>query len=235
MLKKIDKKICLAVGTAVFLAGGLIWLAVFWQLGKIREMSDNIQKEQLDSLVREERSRKILEAGKEFESVGENQERMGKMFVDRDDAVPFLRTIENIAALTGNGIKISVIDLNKMKSQSAKKTVKAEPDDESEANQKKENQAQKGTNSQGGKQDFSNQLGFLIELTGRYGSFVDFLTKLENAPYLVKVYKLQITPVVKTSPASAGGTGEAMVSPAGGDGRDVNAILTIGAYTNGGK
>ena len=69
---------------AVLFAGALIWLAFFLQLGKIREMSDNIQKEQLDSLVRQERSQKILEMGKELGDVEKSKNDMSAMLVDKE-------------------------------------------------------------------------------------------------------------------------------------------------------
>jgi len=240
MLKKMDKKICLLVAVAALLAGVLIWLAIFWQLGKISEMSDNIQKEHLDSLVRDERSQKIFEMGKELGDVENSQKEMSALFVDKENAVPFLKTLETVAAATGSLIKIDVADLTKMKSQTAKKPVVQESDAQSAKDVQKEDQTQKTASSQSGKQDFSNQLGFSVELTGKYASLVDFLTKLENLPYFVRVYNFQISPIVKNQTSQAAGSGAAPASgdqPAGSDAgsKNIKTILTIGVYTNGGK
>jgi len=238
MLKKIDKKICLAVGAAVLLSGGLIWLAVFWQLGKIRQVSDDIQSEQLDSLVRDERSRKILETAKELGDVEKSQEKIGAMYANKEDLVPFIRTVENAAALTGNSIKISVVDLAKIKSlagKDANTSSQADEEDEAKASSQKGSQDQKKAAPQNAKPDFSNQLGFSVELAGKYGALIDFLTKLENAPYLIRVYNFQVSPVAKTSQPGGGSVGGAPALPIGEGEKNVNTILTISVYTDGGK
>jgi hypothetical protein len=242
MPKKIDKKICFLAAVAVLFAGALIWLAIFVQLGKIREMSDNIQKEQLDSLVRQERSQKILEMGKELGDVEKNKNDMGAMLVDKNNAVPFLKMLENIAVETGNEIKISVTDLSKMKSQAVQVPVVQESDASSAKDIQQEDQAQKAAQAKNSKPDFSNQLGFSIELTGRYGSLVDFFTKLENLPYFAQVYNFQIAPVAKSQTAQAAGSGVASTSgvpsqPVGAEGENKNlkSTITIGVYTNGTK
>ena len=243
MPKKIDKKIFFLAAVAVLFAGALIWLAIFWQFGKIREMSDNIQKEQLDSLVRQQRSQKILEMGKELGDVEKNKNDMGAMLVDKNNAVPFLKMLENIAAATGNEIKINVTDLSKMKSQAASKAPVAQESDASSAKDiQQEDQAQKAAQAQNSKPDFSNQLGFSIELNGRYGSLVDFFTKLENLPYFAQVYNFQIAPVAKSQTAQAAGSGVASnpgapSQPTGAEGenKNIKSTITIGAYTNGTK
>lgn len=240
MLKKMDKKICVLVVAAALLAVILIWLAFFLQLGKIGETADNIQKEQLDSLVRDERSQKIFEMGKELGDVETGQKEMSALLVDKDNAVPFLETLEKIAGTTGCSIKISVADLTKIKSQTAKKPAVQESDAESTKDLQKESQAQKTVNSQSDKQDFSNQLGFSLELTGKYPSLVDFLTKLENLPYFVRVYNFQISPIAKNQTTQAVGSGIAPApgnQPAGAEGenKNIKSVLTIGVYTNGTK
>jgi hypothetical protein len=205
-------------------------------------MSDNIQKEQLDSLVRQERSQKILEMGKELGDVEKNKNDMGAMLVDKNNAVPFLKILENIAVETGNEIKISVTDLSKMKSQAVQVPVVQESDASSAKDIQQEDQAQKAAQAKNSKPDFSNQLGFSIELTGRYGSLVDFFTKLENLPYFAQVYNFQIAPVAKSQTAQAAGSGVASTSgvpsqPVGAEGENKNlkSTITIGVYTNGTK
>jgi hypothetical protein len=238
MPKKIDKKICLLVAIALLFAGALIWLAFFVQLGKVREVSDNIQKEQLDSLVREQRSKKILEMGKELGDVEKNKDDMSDMLINKDNAVPFLKTLESVAATTGNEIKINVVDLSKIKSQMQKKTVAQESDAESVKDVQKEDQDQKAAQSQKGKLDFSNQLGFSIELVGRYGSLVDFFTKLENLPYFAQVYNFQITPILvrqaRNGSAQTPVQGDQLAG-AEEEAKNIKSTITIGVYANGAK
>ena len=163
---------------------------------------------------------------------------MGAMLVDKNNAVPFLKMLENIAVETGNEIKISVTDLSKMKSQAVQVPVVQESDASSAKDIQQEDQAQKAAQAKNNKPDFSNQLGFSIELTGRYGSLVDFFTKLENLPYFAQVYNFQIAPVVVHQTGS--GSVQNPVSndqSAGteGENKNIKSTLTIGVYTNAAK
>jgi len=232
MLKNFDKKIFFVIIASVFLAGGLIWLAFFWQFGKIKTISDDIQKEQLDSFVREERSQKILELGKELGDVEVQKKEMEAMLLEKENAVPFLKILEEIATETNNAIKISVTDLSKITSQSAKKPVVPPSDTESKSDLQKESQAQKSDQPKNAPPDFSNQLGFSVELTGEYGPFLDFLTKLENLPYFVRIYNFQIAPAPKTPTASAS---ENQSAGAVGGNKNIQSTMIIGVYTNGKK
>lgn len=237
-----DKKIGLLVAVSVLLAGSLVWLAFFLQFGKIREMSDNIQKEQLDSLVQDQRSQKILEMKKELGDVENNQKEMESLLVDKNNAVPFLKTLEDIATATDNSIKISVVDLSKIKSKAVQAPVAQESDATSTKDIQKEDQAQSAAQPKNSTPDFSNQLGFSLEINGKYGSLVDFFTKLGNLPYFVQIYNFQISPVAKSQTASAAGSGATAAQAPGSqstgtDGEDnqINSVLTIGVYTNGSK
>ncbi|MCX6762257.1 MAG: hypothetical protein NT093_00560 [Candidatus Moranbacteria bacterium] len=233
MKNRFDKKICFIIAAVVFLAIGLIWLAFFWQFGKIKELSDNIQKEQLDSLVKQERSQKILELGKELEGIETREKEMKEMLFDKENAVPFLKLLEATAAGTGNSIKISVTDLSKIKSQTAKKPTVAESDAESTKDLQAESQAQKAAKPKDKAPDFSNQLGFSAELSGGYGSFLDFLTKLENLPYFVRVYSFQINPVVKSQTTRAAGVSADQPNAENVEDRNIKSTIIIGVYTNG--
>jgi hypothetical protein len=238
MPKKIDKKIFFLAAAAMLLAGSLIWMAFFLQLGKIMEMSDNIQKEQLDSLIRQQRSQKILEMGKELGDVEKNKNDMSAMFVNKDDAVPFLKALEDIASATGNEIKISVVDLSKMKSLAAKKVATQESDEESTKDVQKEDQAQKAAQAKNKAPDFSKQLGFSVELIGGYGSLVDFFTKLENLPYFAQVYNFQIAPIVAHQAGGVSATNQALGDQSietEGEIKNIKSTITIGVYTDGTK
>jgi len=233
MKRIFDKKICFIVAAVVFLAAGLIWLSFWWQLGKIEELSDDIQKEQLDSLVKQERSQKILELGKELEGIETREKEMKAMLVDKENAVPFLELLEGTAGETGNSIKISVVDLAKIKSQTAKKPAVAEADAESAKDLQKETQEQKAAKAKEKAPDFSNQLGFSVELSGRYGAFLDFLTKLENFPYFVRVYSFQMNPAPKVQATQAAGVSADQPNLTNAENKNIKSTITIGVYTNG--
>jgi len=239
MPKKINKNICLLAIISALVAGALIWLAFFKQLGKISEMSDDIQKEQLDSLVQQQKSQKIADLGKELGDIEKSKEKMDALFVEKENAVPFIKTLESAAAATGNAIKITVIDLSKIKTSTAKKPVVQDSEAESKEDIKKENQTKKTASSQAGKQDLSNLLGFSVELSGEYRSIVDFFIKLENFPYFVRVYEFQIIQVKASQTSQSAGSGviqtpnqENQAEQTEKEKNITNAILTIGVYTN---
>ncbi len=231
MLKSLDKKAFLLLLAVIALSGFLIWLAFFWQMEKIKKISDDIQKEQLDYLVRQERKQKVVELGKELGDISAREKEMKAMFIDKENAVPFLELVENSAYSTGNQIKINVADLSKVAVQAVKKTLSQNEneDEDSKKSASKNTQSKEKSSSQSSKPDFSNQLGFSIEITGDFGSFVDFLTKLENMPYFVKVYNFQITPAAKDQVAQQP---ENQPDEAN---KNLKAALVVGVYTNGTK
>lgn len=243
MIKGFNKKIFISVAVIFLIAAGLIWLSLFWQFGKIKSSADNIQKEQLDSEVRQERNQKVLELGKELGDVEERSKEMQKMLVEKENAVPFLGSLEAIASQTNSSIKINVTDLTKLKPSQKQPVVQESSDTESTKDIQKEDQAKKAAQSSDTKPDFSNQLGFSLELTGKYNSFVDFLTKLENLPYFVRVYSFQVAPAGKTQSASQpAGSGVSQSSPQSGQpsqseeaNKDVKSTMIIIVYTNGKK
>jgi len=232
MIRKFDKKICLIVAAIIILAVGLIWLAFCWQFEKIKEFSENIQKEQLNSLVKQERSQKVLELGKELFGIEARGKELKDMLVDKENAVPFLKLLEDIAIGTGNSIKISVFDLTKMKLQASKKPVETS-DAESAKDIQKESQAQKAAKAKEKTPDFSNQLGFSVELLGGYGGFLDFLTKLENLPYFVRVYSFQADPVAKGQASQAADASTDQANPANAGNQSIKSTIIIGVYING--
>jgi len=231
MLKILDKKIFLLLLAVLALSGFLIWLAFFWQMGKIKKISDDIQKEQLDYLVRQERKQKIIELGKELEDIAVREKEIKTMFIDKENAVPLLKLVEDSAYNTGNQIKIDVADLSKIAAQVAKKTPTHDENEDEDLKKSvsKDSQAKKKSSSQSSKPDFSNQLGFSIEIVGDFRSFVDFLTKFENMSYFVKVYNFNIIPVAKD---------QAVKQPenqSDEENKNLKATLVVGAYTDGTK
>jgi len=165
---------------------------------------------------------------------------MNAMLIDKNNAVPFLEMLENISTATNNSIKISVTDLSKMKTSAAKKPIVQESDAESTKDLQKEDQAQKTAQAKNTPPDFSNQLGFSIELAGSYDSLIDFFTKLENIPFFVQVYNFQMSPDVKNKTNQAAVGGVVPVSNAGNksigaveeESNDLKTTIIIGVYTN---
>jgi hypothetical protein len=241
MSVKMNKNLWISILLSLLVVGLFAWLA-FWQFGGIKNTSDNIQEEMLSSKVQEEKKQKILELGKELENIEENSKEMNLMLVDKGSAVSFLEALEKIANDTGNTIRIGVFDLSKMKSPTTKKPVLQETDTESTKAVQKDSQAKKSASSQTAKQDFSNQLGFSLEVEGTFQTLVDFFSKLENLPYFVQVYNFDsvIPPKIQAPAALSSNenqgenqTGEASSEEQ--NSKKIKTVITIGVYTNGGK
>jgi hypothetical protein len=237
MMKKISKKMLSLMAIAAIFSGFLIWFAFVYQLKEVKKASDDIQKAQLDASVQQERKQKILELGKELGNVELEQEAMGAMLIDKNDAVPFFKKLEDIAAETNNRIVISVVDFAKMKPLLAKAAVPVQEDDDEDVVKDAPKKAKESASSSADKEknDYSGQIGFSILVSGRYNSLVDFLTKLENIPYFIKIYNLQIASDERKIMSSAIGSDQ---STAPGsttqeeDSNTIKSVLTIGVYTN---
>jgi len=83
---------------------------------------------------------------------------------------------------TGNQIEIDVYDLKKLKAKN-KRTVSGSK------NAKKNDEAKKEDKNN---QELKDKLGFSLELKGTFRSLIDFLNKVENFPYFIKVHSLDI-------------------------------------------
>lgn len=241
MKREFSKKILIVIAVVLLIAGGLIWLSFFWQFERIKVQADNIQKEQVDSQVRQERNKKILELERELGNIEERSKEMQAMLVDKENAVPFLSSLEAIASQTDNSIKINVVDLTKLKSGQKKTIVQESSEVESAKDLKKEDQAKKSAQSKNAGPDFSDQLGFSVEITGRYNSFIDFLTKLENLPYFIRVYSFQVSPAGNVQSNKTVGSGVSQAPVQGSqplpeeENKNVKATMIIMVYTNGKK
>jgi hypothetical protein len=241
MPSKVDKKLWLLIAISVLLMGFFIWLAFGWQLENIKSNSDKIQEEQLSSEVSQERKQKIMELGKELEDIESNANQMNAMLINKNNAVPFLKVLEKIAGDTNNSIKISVVDISKVVSQTVKKPVVQESDSDSAKTAQEDSQTQSKSPAQTVKQDFSNQLGFSLEVEGSFTSAVDFFTKLENIPYFFQIYNFKILPSESQLSQTAGGGVTQNTNLAGQSSQNIEnekkikSVITIGVYTNGTK
>jgi hypothetical protein len=239
MSRKMNKKIFFLVAISLIVVVFLAWFAFAVQLKNIKTVSDDIQKAQLDASVRQERKQKILELGKKLGNIESDQMGMSAMFVDKNDAVPFLEDLESIATTTGNEIAINVVDLAKLKPLLDKAVPsQEESDEESEKTSQNQAKAPSKPKTKAPKEDYSNQLGFTVVLSGEYDSLVDFFTKLENMPYFVRVYNFQIASDAKKIKIPENEIPQAQNQSGAGQeekNKTIKSILTIGVYANGSK
>ncbi len=178
----LNKKFYLVSAVIVLTAAFLVWYCVAVQTKKIITTSEDIQKENLNSLAQEEKSKKIRQMRSEWSDIEDSRKKMELTLIGRDDMVSLIESLENTAVDTGNQIEIDVYDLKKLKAKN-KRTVSGNK------NAKKNNEAKKEDKNN---QDIKDKLGFSLELKGTFRSLIDFLNKVENFPYFIKVHSLDI-------------------------------------------
>lgn len=209
MNRKTDKKIIITILFVLLFVATLGWFAFFYETKKVQNTADTIQKKKLESLVLQEKRDKIIKLKKDLKDIERYKNEMDKMLIKKEDAVIFLRSIEEIASSTSNSIAVEAVDLSKLKIGQSKKTADS-GDKEAAKGLTKEQQAAADLEAQKEKQSQSDQmkkkLGFTIELAGTYSSLVDFLDKMENLPYFISVYSMDlVNPSKSSQPTAAAG------------------------------
>ncbi|MFA5871830.1 MAG: hypothetical protein WC858_03820 [Parcubacteria group bacterium] len=229
-----DKKILLIIIAIIVVLASLGWLTFFYQAKKIRDTAAGIQKEKLDWQVQKEKSQKISQLKKSLGDLETHKNDMEGFYADKNNALPLIKSLEAIAGETGNEITITVADLSKLAS-AQKKTVPKDSDEDA-ATAKKDSAATKDSNtkSTASAQNFKNNLGFNLELSGTYPQLVNFLIKMENLPYFVRIYNYSVDAFIKNKPSSS--SNQSSNSGASGEipeGKLVKSNILIMVYTNG--
>ncbi len=185
-MTKPKNKIWLIAFLTVMILTGLVWYAYFVQYPKIKQMAEDIQKEKLNALVQEEKSKRMLNIRNEFDEMEQQKKEIDGAFVGEPNVVNFLETLEEIASKTGNVIKIDVYDLKKLIKQAPTK----DPEDDDEKNTAKKQGKTTEKNQQQTQENFENKMGFTIELEGNFKSLLDFIYQIENISYFVQIRTL---------------------------------------------
>jgi hypothetical protein len=117
---------------------------------------------------------------------------MDGFYVEKNNVLPLIKSLEAIAGETGNEIVINVADLDKI--ASAKKKTTAKDSEEDAAAAKKSSSAAKSSSTKNANitPNFKNNLGFSLSIRGTYQELVNFLIKMENLPYFIKIYNFGI-------------------------------------------
>lgn len=245
MARKTDKKIIITLALVLLSVAALGWFAFFYETKQIRDTAETIQKKKLESLVLQEKRDKILKLKKDLKDIEGYKSEMDKMLIGKDDAVIFLRSIEGIAFDTSNSIKIESADLSKLKMGQSKSAGSSSNEEDAAKGLTKDQQIAADLAAEKEKQKQSDQLkaklGFTIELTGTYPTIVDFLDKMENLPYFISVYNMDLTGPDKLNQptASAGGVLSAE-NPIAGQGapaenKNIKMTTLVIVNTNDGK
>jgi Tfp pilus assembly protein PilO len=207
IIKKINNKIIITVLLNFLAIVFLGWFAFFYETNKVKEIAETIQKKKLESIVAQEKRDKIAVLNKELVDMEGYKAEMEKMLIGKDDVLPFIRSLEGIAENTSNSIKIEVADLNKLQA-SQQKSASGDEEDTGKALTRDEQikadiEAEKAKQEGSGK--IKSSLGFTIELSGTFPAAVDFLDKMENLPYFVTVYNMDISSLTKEKKVAASG------------------------------
>lgn len=210
MPKKPDKKIIIAIAAVALSVAALGWFTFFYETKLIKEKAEIIQEKKLESLVLQEKKDKISQLKKEIEDIESNKSKMDKMLINKDDVVPFIRSLEEIADNTSNSIKIEAADLSKLKIGETKAAAKSDEEDAA-IPKTKEEQVAASQAAEKKKQDsagnIKKNIGFSIELTGTFPAAINFLDKMENLPYFILIYNMNLAEANKSKPPVAAGGG----------------------------
>ncbi len=207
IMKKIDNKIIITIFITSLVVISLGWFVFFYETNKVREIAETIQKKKLESIVAQEKRDKIAVLNKELVDMETYKAEMEKMLIGKDDVVPFIRSLESIAENTSNSIKIEAADLKKLQA-SQQKSAAGDEEDTGKALTRDEQikadiEAEKAKQEGSGK--IKSSLGFTVELNGTFPAAVDFLDKMENLPYFVTVYNMDISSLAKEKKIAASG------------------------------
>jgi hypothetical protein len=240
---KINKKIILAVLLSSVFVLGAAWFVFFVQIPKIKETADAIQKEKLDSFVRQQKSDKIYKLKKDLSDIESQKDEMDATFIKKNESVPFFRALEKIAEESGCQIKIGVADLAKVKFSTVKKATPAvDEESDTETAPKAADSSGKAQADEAAKADdlakLKNYPAFNIETTGSSSSVLSFLGKMENIPYFVRVLTLNLASEKAGSGAVSLGAGtlsaggQTAQSNAQKDDKNVKMSLLVIVYSN---
>jgi Tfp pilus assembly protein PilO len=111
-----------------------------------------------------------------LENIKENQALLENALIEKGDEVIFIEKIESVAEEVGSKIEIEYL-------KATPKRVKIAPADQSAealAQQKEQE-----------KQD-ANRVVLMLKIDGNYRSFLEFLYKIENMPYVFRVESVEI-------------------------------------------
>lgn len=161
----------IAVVAYIFFIAVLIYGIVLPVYGKIGEMKDRIQEEQI---IQESKRKSLSELpviSSQFEKI-ENSTFLNSL-LDRENAVGLIESLEKLASESGNEIAITAQEQTNTKNTSAK----------SKKAQEKENIISLPN---------ENYLQLKITLQGDFNTIVKFIKKLENFPYYNDIISMQI-------------------------------------------
>ncbi len=196
-----DKRITGAIAGTAVLVLVLIWAVFFWQMRNIRMISEDYQKEKLNSLVLKEKENKLSQLKKEIANIEEQNRKFDALFLKKDEALPFLRELEKAASTANCTVKVSPADISKIKFEKAKTPPKPADDDLTDDGTKSGGQPAPPKKDE--LAELKDYPAFTVEAVGTFSATTNFLIKTENLPYLVRILTLDAVPAGAKEKAAA--------------------------------
>lgn len=214
------------------------WLIIFFLGNKVKISFENYQKEKLNSFVIEEKRNKLLTLKRELPDLEVQKDNLDSMFVNKDEVVSFLRSLEKVAGDASCRIKIETANISKIKFEKKVSSAPKKEDDDEIETTKKQDQT-KISNEKNKKEDDLASLkdypAFSVEITGHFSSIVDFFEKFENMPYFIQPLIIDISSGGQKSTIADAGILPARVSNSSEDEnpneKDVKVIITFVVFT----
>lgn len=115
---KIKKRITVTTLISLLLIGGVVYFAIMPQIENIKQTKREIEKQRLNLEERYIQGLKLKELSKNIKKVESEMEKMERIYIEKEETLEFIKTLESIAEKNGVEQKI---DLN-----SAKEDIKEE-------------------------------------------------------------------------------------------------------------
>lgn len=157
----------------VLLIGGLVYLVILPLIGKIDEIADQIQQEDMKQESVQLHIQQLPKIQKQYQALQSSNDLAG-VLLDENRAVVLIEKLEKLAETTNNKITITVQE--KVEAP-VKKTTKAAAQDSKTLMEDLPN---------------ANYLQMKINLIGGYDAVVDFIDQLEKFEYYADVVAIQI-------------------------------------------
>jgi hypothetical protein len=197
-------KISVSIITFILIVAPLFSWATLFMVKRIQSKADLIQQKIIDNDLRRNKIEKIPqmeEANAEFER---DKEYVG-VILSTASKVDFIEYIEALAGETNNQVEIKILKDNQtdssVKSDTKATVKKTKPDEKKSVEEQL---------------SYKQYISMQVDLTGDYGSFLNFAHQLENNKYYVNILSLNLKTgfLDKENSSRNSGSNDVFFSPA---------------------
>jgi len=180
------KRLYLSIFAYFFFMAGLMAFVAVPLMKIIQQKTDEFQKKNEDNEIRKNRLGEMPRLKEQFELAEQEQSKIN-FLLNKNDTVDLIKGIENLSSVTGNEIKIDIVE--------KESNLNAEDIEM----KKKEKSRNKGVEKKL-IDDFEEikYLKLIINSKGKYNNFVNFVEKIENLNYHSDIVAVKMKKVVET-------------------------------------